>query len=66
MIERSHFLDTGIDMKIEGPLRIISISCFLFSLHQGMFSILCSRIQSCMLSLINGVDPYIAFAACFV
>ena len=31
-----------------------------------MLSILCSRIQSCMLSLMNEVDPYVTFAACFV
>ena len=55
-----------IEMKIEGTLRIISISCFLFSLHHDMLSIYCSRIQSCMLSLMNGVNPCVAFATCFV
>ena len=43
----------GIGMLIKGILK----SCFWISLHQGMLSILCSRIHGYMLSLINEVDP---------
>ena len=49
-------------MKMEGILK----SCFWISLHQGMFSLLCSRIQDYMLSLMNKVDSCVAFAVGFV
>ena len=42
----------GIEMKI----RVILMSWFWISLHQGTLSILCSRIQGYMLSLMNEVD----------
>ena len=41
-------------------------SCFLILLHQGTFSLLCSRIQGYLLSLMNKVDPCVASATCFV
>ena len=56
----------GIVIKIEGFLKILFAYYFLFSLHQGTLSILCSRIQSCMLSLMNEVNPCVASVACFV
>ena len=55
-----------IGKKIECLFKILSTSCFLFSLHQSTLSILCSRIQSCMLSLMNKVDRWFASVACFV
>ena len=54
-------------MKIEGLLKILSTSCFLFSLHQGTLSILSFlRIQNYMLSLMNEINPCITFTTCFV
>ena len=52
----------GIGMKIEGILK----SCFWISLHQGTLSILYSRIQDYMFSLMNKVDPCVASAVGFV
>ena len=49
-------------MKIEGILKF----CFWISLHQGMLSLLCSRIQGYMLSLMNEVDSYVASTVGFV
>ena len=43
-------------MKIEDILKF----CFLISLHQGMLSFLCSRIQCYMLSFMNEVDSCVA------
>ena len=50
----------GIEMKIKGILK----SWFWISLHQGMLSILCSRIQGYMLSLMNEVDPWLLLSLC--
>ena len=49
-------------MKIEGILK----SCFWILLHQGMFSLICSRIQGHMLSLMIEVDPFVTSVACLV
>ena len=49
-------------MKIEGTLK----SYFLILLHQGTLSVLCSRIQGYMLSLMNEVDPCVASTVGFV
>ena len=49
-------------MKIEGILK----SCFWILLHQGMLSLLYSRIQGYILSFMNEVDPCVAFAMGFV
>ena len=49
-------------MKIEGILK----SCFWISLHQGTLSVLCSKIQGYMLSLMNEVDPCVTSTAFFV
>ena len=49
-------------MKIEGILK----SCFWILLYQGTLSPLCPKIQDNMLSLINEVDPCVAFAVGFV
>ena len=47
-------------MKIKGILK----SWFWISLHQGMLSIICSRIQGYMLSLMNEVDPCLLLLLC--
>ena len=47
-------------MEIKGILK----SRFLFSLHQGTFSILCSKIQGYMLSSMNEVDPCLLLPLC--
>ena len=52
----------GIGMRIEDILKF----CFWISLNQCMLSLLCSRIQGYMLSLMNEVDPYVASAVGFV
>ena len=49
-------------MEIEGILK----SCLWILLHQGMFSLLHSKIQGYMLSLMNEVDPSVAYAVGFV
>jgi len=49
-------------MKIEGYLK----SCFLILLHKVTLSVLCSRIQGYMLSLVNEVDPCVTSTVCFV
>ena len=49
-----------IELKIRGILK----SWFWISLHQGMFSILCSKIQGYMLSLMNEVDPWLLLPLC--
>ena len=49
-------------MKMEGILK----SCFWISLHQVTLSLLYSRIQGYMLSLMNEVDPCVAYAVGFV
>ena len=48
-------------MEIEGILK----SCIWILLHQGMFSLLHSKIQGYMLSLMNEVDPSVASAVGF-
>ena len=50
----------GIRMMIRGILK----SWFLISLHQGTLSILCSRIQAYMLSLMNEVDSCLLLPLC--
>ena len=50
----------GIRMKIRGILK----SWFWFSLHQGMLSILCSKIQGYMLSFMNEVDLWLLLPLC--
>ena len=50
----------GIEIKIKGILK----SCFWISLRQGMLSILCSRIQGYMISLMNEVDPCLLLPLC--
>ena len=50
----------GIGMKIRGILK----SWFWFSLHQGKLSILSSRIQGYMLSLIYEVDLWLLLLLC--
>ena len=50
----------GFKMNINGILK----SLFWISLHQGMLSILCSRIQGCMLFLINEVDLWSLHPLC--
>ena len=62
MRDHTSWVPCGIGIKIEGLLN----SCFWISLHQGTFSILCSRIQGCMLSLMNEVDRCVASDTCFV
>ena len=52
-------------MELELRFKVFS-SLFWISLHQGTLSVLCSRIQGHMLSLMNEVDPCIAFTTCFV
>ena len=49
-------------MEIEGILK----SCLWILLHQGMFSLLCSKIQGYMLSLMNEVDPCVTSAVGFI
>ena len=60
--DHSSWIPCEIGMKIECILK----SCFLISLHQRTLSVLCSRIQGYILSLINEIDHYIASTACFV
>ena len=50
----------GIEMKIKDILK----SWFWISQHQGTLSILCSRIQDYMLSLMNEVDPWLLLLLC--
>ena len=45
-------------------IRGILKSWFLISLHQGTLSILCSRIQAYMLSLMNEVDSCLLLPLC--
>ena len=49
-------------MKIEGIFKF----CFLISLHQDTLSLLYSKIQGYMLSLMNEVNSCVAFAVSFV
>jgi len=58
--DHSSRVPCGIEMLIRGILK----SCFWISFHQGMLSILCFRIQSYMLSLMNEVDPYLLLLLC--
>ena len=60
MRDHTSLAQCKIEMKIVGLLRIQSISCFWFLLNQGKLSILCSRIQDCMLSLMKKIDPCVA------
>ena len=60
--DHSSWIPCEIGMKIEGILK----SCFLILLHQGTLSLLCSKIQGYMLSLMNKVDPCVASAVSFV
>ena len=60
--DHSSWATCGIGMKIEGILKF----CFWILLPQGTFSLLCSRIQDYMLSLMNEVDPCVTFAVGFV
>ena len=50
----------GIGMLIRGILK----SCFWISLHQGTLSILCSRIQGYMLTLMNEIDSCLLLPLC--
>ena len=50
----------GIEMKIKDILK----SWFWISLHQGTLSILCSKIQGYMLSLMNEVYPCLLLSLC--
>ena len=54
--DHSSWETCGIEMKIEDILKF----CFWISLHQGMLSFLCSRIQDYMLSFMNEVDSCVA------
>ena len=65
MRDHTSLAQCKIEMKIVGLLRIQSISCFWFLLNQGKLSILCSRIQDCMLSLMNKIDPCVASPTCY-
>ena len=47
-------------------LKVFSSFFFLILLPQGTFSLLCSKIQDYMLSLINKVDPCVTSAIGFV
>ena len=58
--DHTSWAQCGIEMKIKGILKF----WFWFSLHQGMLFILCSRIQGCMLSLMNKVDPWLLLPLC--
>ena len=59
LIERWHFSGT-MWMMIKG---ILKSWCWI-SQYQGTFSILCSRIQGYMLSLLNEVDSYLLLLLC--
>ena len=52
----------GIEMKIKGILKY----WFWISLYQGTLSILCSRIQGYMLSLMNEADPCLLLLLCIL
>ena len=56
----SSWAPCGIGMLIRGILK----SWFWISLHQSTLSILCSRIQGYILSLMNEVDPCLLFSLC--
>ena len=58
--DHSSWAPCGIEMLIRGILK----SCFWILLHQGTLSILCSRIQGYMLSLLNEVDSYLLLLLC--
>ena len=58
--DHTSWASCGIEMKIRGILK----SWFWISLHQGTLSILCSRIQGYMLSLMNDVDPWLLLPLC--
>ena len=58
--DHSSWVPCGIGMLIRGILK----SWFLISLHQGTLSILCSRIQAYMLSLMNEVDSCLLLPLC--
>ena len=60
------WVSSGIWMKIEGLLKILSTSYFEFHYIKVRFPILCSRIQVWMLSLINGVDLILLLLYWFV
>ena len=60
MRDHSSWAPCGIEMLI----RSIFKCWFWISLHQGMLSILCFRIQDYMLSLMNEVDPCLLFLLC--
>ena len=60
--DHSSWVPCGIGMKMEGILK----SCFWISLHQVTLSLLYSRIQGYMLSLMNEVDSCVASAVGFV
>ena len=62
MRDNSSWAPCEIGMKVEGILK----SCFLILLHQGTLSLLYSRIQGYMLSLMNEIDPCVASAVGFV
>ena len=59
---RDHFsrVPCGIGILIRGILK----SCFWISLHQGTLSILCSKIQGYMLSIMNEVDLWLLLLLC--
>ena len=58
--DHSSWAPCGIEMKIKGILK----SWFWISQHQGTLSILCSRIQGYMLSLMNEVNPWLLLLLC--
>ena len=60
MRDHTSWAPCGIEIKIRGILK----SWFWISRHEGTLSILCSRIQSYILSLMNKVDPCLLFSLC--
>ena len=58
--EHPYWAPCGIEMKIKGIFK----SWFWISLHQGMLSILYSRIQGYILSFMNEVDPCLLLPRC--
>ena len=53
-------------MELGWRLKVFLSFCFWISLHQGTLSLPSSKIHGYMLSLMNEIDPYVAFAVGFV